>query len=398
MLFFYFYNPEPPSKGSKDNPSSIDRIREMTRNRLPPGVLPHRNKFFPGMDDDPADHLSRYFDRNQRGRSPYDEPDFGRNHFGDDLDGEEQAMKKRLKRKRKAQPKKDGIKRILWWTEEGMPAAYRNKKIFDYYSCEKTNCEFLTDKSRLRESHAVVFDYGSRLNSSDMPLSRRKMQLYIFYAHDAPQVLQSTESDVDDLKFNLSWSFTLDSSIRLAAGNLVFDEKLINERNLKTQIKKQLSRSRIKDCLVVLANACKTIKRIGGESADLAELIETQKSNGSSTNALNQNATIGNSTDRPTIEGERDGRMDGDGKVNRTASLLRLAERLSVKNGEQAMTNYELRLLNELVESSKSQATIGTGDRVVFDLLTNCSLSNGELQSPAKLPIRLDSGEPVVQK
>lgn len=368
VLFFYFYNPEPPSKGSKDNPSSIDRIREMTRNRLPPGVLPHRNKFFPGMDDDPAEHLSRYFDRGQAGRSPYDQPGFGR-HFGDDEDDEEQAMKKRLKRKRKApKPKKDGIKRILWWAEDGMPPAYRNKRIFDYYACEKTNCEFLTDKSRLRESHAVVFD-GSRLNASDMPPSRRKMQLYILYAHDAPQALQAPERDVDEMKFNLSWSFTLDSSIRLAAGNLVFDERLINERNLKAQIR-QLSRSRSKgDCLVVLANACKTIK-LGG-STDLAGLIETQPSNGSSTNALDQNATIGNSSDRPTVEGELGGKLDADQATN----VLRLIEPLSVKNAAQ-MTNYELRLLNELVEW-RSQTT---GDRVEFDLLTNCGLSNGELQ------------------
>ena len=319
------------------------------------------------MDDDPAEHLSRYFDRDQRGRSPHDDPAFGRDRFDDEFD-EEQAMKKRLKRRRSAL-KKDGIKRVLWWTEDSMPAAYRNKKIFDYYNCEKTNCEFLADKSRLSESHAVVFDYGSRLNSSDMPSSRRKMQLYIFYAQDAPQVFEATNDDVDHLKFNLSWSFTLDASIRLDPANLVFDEKLINERNLKTQTKRQLSRSKIKDCLVVLSNVCKTIKLTGG-STDLTDLIETQKAD--STNELNQNATAGNATDEWT-----DG---GDDKKQRTESVLSLVERLRTKS-EQVLTNYELRLLNKLVELRSAGDSAQSKNLLEFDLLTNCSLSNDELQT-----------------
>lgn len=51
--------------------------------------------------------------------------------------------------------------------------------------------------------------------------------------------------------------------------------------------------------------------------------------------------------------------------------MLSLVERLRVKR-EHLMTNFEVSLLNELVESRHG---------VEFDLLTNCSLPNDELQS-----------------
>ena len=85
-----------------------------------------------------------------------------------------------------------------------MPEIYRNKKLFDYYKCEKTNCEFVDDKSKLKDSNAIVFDYYNQLNSTKLPKLRRKMQLYIFYAEEAPiQIDESSELNELKIQFKL---------------------------------------------------------------------------------------------------------------------------------------------------------------------------------------------------
>lgn len=47
IIFFYFHNPDHENQSNRNGHSSnLDKIREMTRNQLPPGLLSQRNKFF----------------------------------------------------------------------------------------------------------------------------------------------------------------------------------------------------------------------------------------------------------------------------------------------------------------------------------------------------------------
>ena len=302
------------------------------------------------MGDD-AEQLSDYFDRNHRHRSPYrpDDPRFGASGFEDESDGEE-SYRRKMKRKRKVAKQettkeraKEKIKRILWWSGS-MPEIYKNKKIFEYYKCEKANCEFLDDRSRLKESIGVVFDYY-RINRTDLPKTRRKNQLHIFYSEEAPQTYEQiyefeTKNDLHSMKFNLSWSFTLDSSVQLNAGNLILHEKLINE-NLKAQLK-ILSKSKIKDCLIIVSNACKTIKLMRN---GLVSLVDD-------------------------LSGATNSSKSADSNEDNILSLNKLN---SLKLKSVKTTNYEQHLLDELIALN--------GSSMQFDLLTNCNLSNNELKN-----------------
>lgn len=244
-----------------------------------------------------------------------------------------------------------------------MPNIYKNKKIFEYYNCEKTNCEFITDKTQLRESNAIVFNYQNQLNSSDLPsVQRRKMQLYIFYSEDAPQTYEN-KNELNEIKFNLSWSFTLDSSVQLNAGNLVFDQNLIN-KNLKKQIKNHLSRTKIKDCLIILANSCKAIRFTKNSSGNLVEIKEKLNENPNGADFKTNNKV------NDILDANKSNDDDKKDKIANIVNLNDLEGRLKII--QNLTTNYEQYLLNELVVLNDSF--------IQFDLLTNCSLSNEELK------------------
>lgn len=333
-------------------------------------------------DDDPAEQLSRYFDRNH-GRSHPDEARYG--HKRDDPFSEEDDLnredhrRKRMRQKKKARvPRpKDNIKRILWWTE--MPQIYKNKKIFEYYGCEKTNCEFLDDRSRQRESNALVFNYY-QINSTDLPINRRKNQLLIFFSEDAPESNENAERLIANqkLRFNLTWSFTPESSIQLDTGSLIFDEKLIaigNHDQTKQQIRKKwLSKSKSKDSLIILANTCKTMKLLEQNYInDLIDLLDLTNLDNEITN------TTSNHSANSTTNSTRDEAVDSTrSKKDKSELILNLNGLNKKLNFESILTNYEQYLINEFIKIKSNKNDLG------FDLLMNCSLKTNELKDLIK--------------
>ena len=121
--------------------------------------------------------------------------------------------------KTKPSPKK----LILFWTTlyrrvpDYADKSNKQKKQFDFNSCEYSNCEITVDRQSLKSANALIFStYDTRNVDDDMPTYRAADQRWILFGRESP--INTYVTPKFNGLFNTTMTYRLDSDVRYRYG------------------------------------------------------------------------------------------------------------------------------------------------------------------------------------
>ena len=119
--------------------------------------------------------------------------------------------------------------------------------------CPVTNCEITNNRSRLNDSHLIVFHMRDTIN--ELPKYRTPNQRWIFYLYESP--VHSPNFEIYNNLFNLSATYKLNSNF-----TSIYYVNYVWEKNENFDVNKDFSKDKTELAAIVVSNCAAQSRRL----------------------------------------------------------------------------------------------------------------------------------------